>query len=249
MGTMGVGQSQVGKAGKIKKSSAEQGLLDASSNLLNAAYPVTKEVMGQTLEALQTGGIGARLPIAQKAVEGSRAATSSAMSQLDASLATQGMGRSSFGNQLRASTLLQGELATQAIPTDIAQQFIAAAPTMALGFGGQGLQGISGATAAANTRKGIESQRDIAKGNQNAQIISSIWGAMGSAVCWVAAALYGWYTPEWYAARRTIMGMRGPHGRLVRWAYLRYGERLARHRWACEVLRPLFDLAVRRGLK
>lgn len=237
-----------GKGGRVPKSSAEEGLLSAASQMLNEASPVRKEVLGQALESLQTGGIGARLPIAQKGIEASRAATSSAMSQLDSSLAQQGMGRSSFGNQLRASTLLQGELETQAVPQNIAQQFIAAAPTMALGFGGQGLQGISGATSAANTRKGIEAQRDIAKGNQQTQIMTSMMSAAAMSACWVAARLYGWYTPEWYAARRAIFEVwRGPLARPTRWLYLRYGERIARSRWACECLRPLFDLAVRHG--
>jgi hypothetical protein len=147
--------------------------------MIHEATPIRREVLNQSMEALTTGGIGARIPFAQKGVEASRAATSSALSQLDTSLAQQGMGRSSFGNQLRASTLLQGELETQAIPQRVAEQFIVAAPTMALGFGGQGLQGVSSAGGMANQRKGIEAQRDIAKGNQQTQLISSFMSAAG----------------------------------------------------------------------
>ena len=146
----------VGKGGKVNKSSAENGLLDIASQLMAEVSPLRKEVLGQTMEALTTGGIGARLPIVQKGIEASRSATSSALSQLDESLARSGGGRSSAADALRANTLLQGELNTQAIPQQAAEQFIAIAPSLASGFTGQGLQGFSTSAGLANQRGSIQ---------------------------------------------------------------------------------------------
>lgn len=75
--------------------------------------------------------------------------------------------------------------------------------------------------------------------------------ALGMKVCWIAAALYGAGTPEFLDAREWIMERwTGRLANLVRRFYLRFGERLApqvaAHAWLRAVLKPLFDLAVRR---
>ncbi len=243
--------ASTGKGGEVKKSSAEEGLLSVATNLINQSEPLRKEVLGQTQEALTTGGIGARLPIVQKGIEASRAATSSALSQLDADSARSSLGRSGFRDQLRANTLLSGELATQAIPQDVAAQMIQVAPTLTMGFTGQGLQGYGSATGAANQRMGISAQRDIAKGNQQTQMVTSVLGAAAMAGgCWIAARLYGWHTPRFYAARHFIFDQWTRPAWLVRWVrvtYLRHGEALAQRPWAVAALRPLFAVAWRLG--
>ena len=242
--------SSNGKGGSVGRSASEGNLMDLATNITKEAQPLRQEVLGQTLEAMQTGGVGARLPIVQKGIEASRAGTSSAIQQLDESLARGGLGRSSVGDALRASTLLQGELATQAIPQAVATQMIGIAPTLTTGLTGQAMQGWGSATGAANQRAGISAQRDIAKGNQQVEYTKAITSMVGSMAmaCWVAARLYGWYTPEWYAARFFLFtAWQGPVAQCVRWAYLRWGQRLAAHPRACEWLRPLFDVAVRRG--
>ncbi len=242
--------NSVGKGGKVNKSSAENGLLDISSALMAEISPLRKEVIGQTLESLQTGGIGARLPIVQKGIEASRAATSSALSQLDEGMARQGLGQSGYANALRAQTLLSGELETQAIPQRAAEQFIAIAPSLASGFTGQGLQGFSTSGGLANQRSGIQAQRDIAKGQQQVEYIKAIGSIAGAAAgCWIAARLYGWGSREFQAARYFIFVMwQGRMARLCQHVYLRYGERLAAHPWLCRLLKPLFNVAVKRGL-
>lgn len=248
-----MGGGQVGKGGKVKQSDAEQGLLGAAKELISEAKPLRQEVMGQTLEAMRTGGVGAQLPIVQKGMEASRAATSSALTQQAGSLGRQGLGRSSYGNALQASTLLQGELATQAIPQEVAAQFIAGAPSLMMGVGGQGMQGLSTGAGAANQRYGIQASRDIAKGNQQVEYvkaITSLAGAAGAGACWIAARLWGEGSIEYVAARHYIFHVwRGPHAAVARWLYLRCGERIARHGWACEMLRPLFERAVARGVR
>lgn len=89
--------------------------------------------------------------------------------------------------------------------------------------------------------QGIESQANAA---------SSI--ASMAAMCWVAAEYYGWYTPEWFAARRWIVeGWRGPLGDIFRRLYRRHGRRVAgwvRHnRLVRAALRPIFAWTLKRG--
>ncbi|HXU80084.1 MAG TPA: hypothetical protein VN914_01720 [Polyangia bacterium] len=242
--------ASTGKGGSVKKSSAEEGLLSVASQLINESAPLRKEVLGQTLESMQTGGIGAQLPIVQKGIEASRAATASTLSGLDESLARSGLGRSSAAIANRANTTLTGELATQAIPQDVASQFIAIAPSLTMGFTGQGMQGLTGATGAANQRMGISAQRDIAKGNQQAEIMKSLMSsaAMAAAGCWVAEALFGAGSPKHLAAYRFLfVTWRGPVARAVRRTYVRNGARWARRWWMRWLLRPAFEVAAWRG--
>lgn len=77
--------------------------------------------------------------------------------------------------------------------------------------------------------------------------------ALGGTVCWVAEAIYGPGSPEFWAAWRFINERwTGRAADYVRAVYRRYGQRLAyyvrRSRVLRAVLKPLFDVAVRRGV-
>ena len=242
--------NSVGKGGKVNKSSAENGLLDIASNLMQEVSPLRKEVLGQTLESLQTGGIGAQLPIAQRGIEASRAATASALSQLDENAARQGMGRSSAYLNTRANTLLSGEQATQAIPQQIAEQFIGLAPGLASGFTGQGLQGFTSSAGLANQRSGIQAERDIAKGKQQTEILKALSSGAGAAAaaCWIAAVLFGANTPRFRAARRFIfLQWKGPLADFFVPLYLKHGRKLAKYPRLLWLLWPVFRWAAWRG--
>ncbi len=70
--------------------------------------------------------------------------------------------------------------------------------------------------------------------------------------CWVAAAIYGDRSPEFVCAWLWLNhGWQGRIAEMVRSVYGYLGPRLAphiaRHRWLRWALRPLFDVAVRRG--
>jgi hypothetical protein len=70
--------------------------------------------------------------------------------------------------------------------------------------------------------------------------------------CWVAAEYYGWFTPDWFAARRWIMeGWRGPVADEFRRLYMQHGsiwaEMVRGDGRLREALRPLFDWARRKG--
>src|SRR3989304_3775010 len=83
--------------------------------------PVREEVFKQVFEALRTGGIGARLPIAQRAVESSRSATSATLRELDEGFAQAGGRNNEFYQRIRALTALAGRQETEGIPTAIAR--------------------------------------------------------------------------------------------------------------------------------
>jgi len=76
--TIGGGKDGGGGGGTIS-TTTDPAMSAAVSEMTATSRPVRNEVYRQVLEAMTTGGIGARLPIVQRGVEASRAATSSAM--------------------------------------------------------------------------------------------------------------------------------------------------------------------------
>lgn len=234
----------MGSAGKGGSSRADRLLTDTAREAFAEGKPLRNELLGQQLEALQTGGVGATAPIAGAAMSQSRAATARALAGLTEELSRSGLSRTPFAARQLAGTRLAGEQATELIPSQIAQAFIAGAPTS--GFAGiaPGLSGLSNAA-------GVSAQRDIAKGNQTIEYIkaaSQAGGAIaGAFACWIAARLFGDGSPEFSFARWWIFNAKWRGARVVRWAYLRWGRSLARSRVACAALRPAFEAAARRG--
>ncbi len=83
---------------------------------------------------------------------------------------------------------------------------------------------------------------------------ASLLGAGAVALCHVAAEYYGWFTPDWYAARNWIAnGWQGITADVVRGLYRRHGPRVAswvrRSRIVRAALRPVAAWAVRKGLE
>ena len=141
---MGGGKSGGGASGASSMIVAPSGEMKKTTKMVReATAPVLKETAGQILEALTTGGIGARLPIAQRSVEASRSATATALRQTGEELTRKGQAGTPFGESLLANLRLAGETGTANIPTDIAQQFISVAPSFALGGPSMILQALS----------------------------------------------------------------------------------------------------------
>ena len=113
-----------------------------AETILKQAGPLRKELLGQTLEALKTGGVGARIPVIQRAVESSKQATSNALRGTTESLGATGLASSPYGQSILANIRTQGGQATSQIPTQIAENFIGAAPGIVASMQGQGLQGL-----------------------------------------------------------------------------------------------------------
>jgi len=243
----------MGGFGKAKAGSGSKTLERVAGEQWDIAKPVQSEVGAQMLRALQTGGVGAQLPLAQKSVEGSMAAMSQALTGLDERLAmSPALAASPWAALSRGRTLQSGYLATSQIPIQIAQGFVSAAPSWGntaanISFAGSGTAG------GQQTEANIETarfQQELMK--QLFQVGSAAGGAMAMG-CWIAAAVYGgWDDPRTHAARAWLFGgWDGPVADAVRWAYLRVGKRvgawLTRHAWAQAPVRWLLDRAVVRG--
>ena len=185
----GGGKDDGGGGGGTISTTTDPAMSAAVSEMTATSRPVRNEVYRQVLEAMTTGGIGARLPIVQRGVEASRAATSSAMRQIDAGMAGTGLARSPYAQNLRNQALLQGELAANAIPTNVAKEYIDIAPALASGSSAQILTGLAQAAGIGQSgniaNAQIQASRDIAKGNQQAGMLSSL-GQM--AAMWAMAS-------------------------------------------------------------
>ena len=131
---MGGGSSKAGKSVSTSGPSPQQ---EATTKffLENVSKPLGETLIPQIIEALQTGGVGARIPIAQRAVEQTRAATSRALTDTEASLSRAGQARTPFGERTKAAVRTAGESTIAGIPIEIAQALIAMAPQLLTGSG------------------------------------------------------------------------------------------------------------------
>jgi len=68
--------------------------------------------------------------------------------------------------------------------------------------------------------------------------------------CWIAEAIYGKDDIRTHAVRQWLNAeyARTRVGSMVMAVYRRVGRQVARMRWACAVLKPLFDIALREAL-
>jgi len=167
-----MGSFSGGKGGDSQPSGSKE--LEAfAGELREQSRPVREETFKQILEGLTTGGIGARIPIINSAVESSRAATSNALRQLDESLATTGLAGTGFGARARGDTLLAGEARTAALPTELIQQFITTALGQATGTPTTIVQGLGAAA-------GAQAQSQAASQAAFAQLLGSMFQAGGA---------------------------------------------------------------------
>jgi len=128
------GSSKAGQSIGTSGPSSEQ-KATAKFFLENVSKPIGEMLIPQILEALQTGGVGARIPIAQRAIEQSRAATSRALTDTEASLSRAGQARTPFGERTKAAVRTAGESTIAGIPIEIAQALMMMAPQLLTGSG------------------------------------------------------------------------------------------------------------------
>lgn len=150
MGSGGKGGSGTAPgAGKLSK---------LATQLFNETTPMRQQLGQQMMEALTTGGVGARIPMIQRAVESSKAATSQALQGTNKQLAQTGTAGTPFASGILSNILGQGELQTANIPTAIANEFIQMVPNFSLGSAQSGLQGLSSAVSANATTTASKNQ-------------------------------------------------------------------------------------------
>lgn len=161
----------MGGGGKGGGGGSGQDLLGQTiSDLSGETKPVRDVLTSQFLEALQTGGIGARIPLITAAQDQSRAGTARALTGAQNQLTQMGLARSPFAGAALANIRQQGDQQTALIPSEVAQGFIGAAPSYAMAPVGAM---VSGAGSLAST----QANQQIAKGNQQTQLFSSLASA------------------------------------------------------------------------
>jgi hypothetical protein len=100
-----------------------------------------REAMGQLTEALKTGGVGAKIPMIQRAVEQQKQASSQASTQTAEQLARRNIGGTAAGRIL-AGQNLAARSAESRIPTDIASAVIGQGLPLASNLRSMGMGGI-----------------------------------------------------------------------------------------------------------
>jgi hypothetical protein len=95
--------------------------------IFRTQQPIRRVLSQQTLEALRTGGVGARLPIAQRAVEQARIGNAESLRSAQANIARSGLAGTPFAQRMLAQLTQQGRFQESQIPTAFAQQLIGAA--------------------------------------------------------------------------------------------------------------------------
>lgn len=130
--------------GTTKEDSATgKGVAKAVEGFQMETSPLRSETLGQILEALKTGGVGAQIPMIQSAVSGSQRATSAALRGTSDSLAGANLTGTPFGQRTLAEAGLAGRQQTAAIPTQMAGQIAGAAPQISMGAIDAILRGLS----------------------------------------------------------------------------------------------------------
>lgn len=238
---MGVSESKL-FGGKGPDTEASNTQSAASQDLFKTAKPLTTALFNQMLEGLQTGGIQARMPIVQAAVDAQKQKTSDAARTLDEQLGQSGLAGTPYGERIKSEAATSAAATEAAIPTNSVLDFLKGAIGLTTGTNTTAQSGLSSVTAS-------EASVTDAQLAAIASIIGSTAG-QASKSCWVAAELYGYGTVEFYAARHYIYDLwQGRVATMCKWAYRHVGKSIARRPWLVKALRPLFNVAVQRGLE
>ena len=119
--SVGAGKSQAG--GKMPPEMRQM-----ISQFWSETGALRETIQNQMLEALQTGGVNAQLPIVGRAEEQQRTQTSAALRDIDAQMAQQGLAGTPFAAQMRAEEASRGRQALAGIGPAMAMQFIQQVP-------------------------------------------------------------------------------------------------------------------------
>jgi hypothetical protein len=144
----------MGGGGKGGSNKSSDDLNEIAKQFFDETSPLRTELNTQFLEALNTGGSGARMPIIAKSQERSRQATSNALQALDTNLAQSGTAGTPFGDRLRTETTQKGEQATAQVPTNIVMQMLQAIPGYVTGANQTTVTGLGQAAGAEASSQG-----------------------------------------------------------------------------------------------
>lgn len=130
---------------KIEPSQAGEKLAGVAQRIIRETNPVRREILGQQLEALQTGGVNAQIPIVQRAVDASNRAASQATEAARSDIARTGLAGTPFGANVLANVGLEGRARSAAIPSAIAGSIASGAPAFVSSIQSQGLEALRSA--------------------------------------------------------------------------------------------------------
>lgn len=148
--------------GKSSSSTPEgKTLAELSKALFTESDPTRRALLGQTTEALRTGGIAAQIPMIQRMVEGTKAQSASALAGTDESLRSAGLKGTPYGQQILAKTREQGAFATGQAESEFTRWLTQLGVSGAVAGGGQGLAGLGDV---AKSSAGIEAANQAASG-------------------------------------------------------------------------------------
>lgn len=172
----------MGKGGGSGKSASDKELATFSKEIRGTSKPARDLFYSQLAEALQTGGVQARIPLAQQAIEQSKVSSSAAMRETEASLAATGLARTPLGQGILANQRTAAAMGAAAAGRVPIEALLAAAPNAALGAAQTATGGLAQSA-------GVEAQLAAAKRAAAAQETAGIASGVGAAVGLTAAAI------------------------------------------------------------
>lgn len=187
-------------AGKGKPSEITSDFYQLMKGLLGETKELRGEYADQLMEALTTGGVGARIPIISKAMEASKRATSKAMTGAEEDMSRKGLSGTPFGEAILGSISREGAYTTSQIGPQYAQQMISGIP----GY-------VGGMVTAAGTGMGTASTgsatTQAAAVGAHGQVASA-----ATSCCFIFIASHGYLHPIVREYRRTKMTLRNRRG-------------------------------------
>lgn len=164
----------MGGSGKGGGGGSESQMTQLLKDLTGETKPIRDILGSQYQEALTTGGVGAQIPLITAMQEQSRMGTSKALRGTEDQLSQQGLARTPWGASTMAGVRQQGEMATSLIPSQVAQGYVGNAPSYAMAPVGAMIGGAGNLNTNATNA-------DVAKGNQNSQMMTGLMSAAAAA--------------------------------------------------------------------
>lgn len=193
--------------GKKENASQVDDLGSYARLLFNETAGLRQEFTDQGLEALQTGGINAKIPIIARALEASRGAMSRSRQTTHDSLARSNLAGTPFGQSILAQQEITGNQQIADIPTQYASNFVSLLPQYISTLTGQGVTGLGGAASAqtglygsynnaygqtTNTlaSKGFDAATGAMSGAATGAMVGGPWGAVVGGLAGAAKSFF-----------------------------------------------------------
>ena len=241
-----LGFDKGGNRGERRQGKAADSLLDMSTRLFESTDPARMQVLGNINGVLS----GAR-PENMRVFAPEREAVESQFKNARENLLETIPARGGELNRRLVDLNIGRAQAIGNLEADVRRDAMNKAMQVGFGAAPTALGGLGNAGSIYGQNAALAQQREQAQKQGMGSTIGSIAGIAAMAYCWVAKAIYG-ETEEFYRARWWIGHMwQGRIGDGTRWLYRQVGPGLAiyvrRHRALRLLLKPLFDIAVRRG--